>query len=53
MFFVFVEVFFICVDFYNFMIGKRFESEKMLDSNRDYIVDSDGVEGVDFFVVSC
>lgn len=35
------------------MIGKRFESEKMLDSNRDYTVDPDGAEGVDPFVVSC
>lgn len=53
MFFVFAEVFPTCADLYNFMIGKRFESEKMLDSNRDYTVDPDGAEGVDPFVVSC
>nr|XP_011437301.2 uncharacterized protein LOC105335200 isoform X1 [Crassostrea gigas] len=48
-----LEVFPTCADLYNFMIGKRFESEKMLDSNRDYTVDPDGAEGVDPFVVSC
>ena len=51
--FYFIEVFPTCADLYHFMMGKRFESEHMLKSNRDYTVDPDGPEGVKPFVVSC